>query len=185
MKKYLLIGGGLLAIIAVVAAALLNSPETETPTSASKTTVSSSTAETPVDAIDQEKSAGSDSTSRAENDDSKSADTIDKKPVYIDFSREKFKARSGMNRVLLFYNTTHAPSIKLDSLLRAHIAEFPDNIAIFKVLMEDEKELADSLAVTSPGTALKYDEKNNLVGIYIANDAPDIVTFRAALQLSK
>ena len=187
MKKYLLIGGGVLMLAVIAGAALFGDTQQETPATTSKTTVSSSTTETPIDDIDQDESTSSNSADAQQKDDDETAakPKLSKKAAYVDFSRSAFKERAGVNRVLFFYDKSHAPSTKLDNLLRTHISEFPDNLAIFKTTLSAEAELAKSLAVTSPGTALKYDAKNNLVGIYITNDAPDIATFRAALQIDK
>lgn len=182
MKKYVILGGIILALIAVAAAAILNNSPEQSVETTSTTTVTSSTTATTIDELDQGESEASNtrdssqSTSSTEEKKTKSAS-------YQKFSRDAFRSKADTERVLFFYDKDHEPSVALDKLLEAHIADFPDNTAIFKTQYLEEKELAASLSVTSPGTALKYSADNTLAGIYLSNDQPDIVTFRAALDL--
>lgn len=192
MKKYIVLGAIAFTVIITIGAAIyFNSQGEEEPSTENKTatTVTSSTTTTTTKKSDdnetedvpswwgQKKPAQSNSTDTATNSASSN------KPKYQSFSVTGFKAVAGSTRILFFYDAANTPSVKLDTVLKAHAAELPKDIYVFKVSYTEERELAEDLSVSQAGTVLKYDAENSLSGIYIATSEPDMATFRRALTI--
>lgn len=172
MKIYIAIGAVLVTLLLVGGVILLSQEEEPAPQQP-QTTVSSSTQATDEDSTDD---------SDDQNDTDKEQVVTDK-AVYTKFSVEAFRAASDEDRILFFYDSTHAPSVRLDEMLTASLKDLPDKLHIFKANFSEQKELAEQFGVTETGASLKFDTNTQLSAVYIATDSSDIATYKKVLSL--
>lgn len=181
MKRYILIGGILVLFGGAITYAYILDSRTNPETTTTSTSVSSSTVETVEDNTDTKASENNDKTDNSKSNSEKPE--IADVASYTNYDLEAFRLAANETRILFFYEDGHAPSKTLDTLLENEIKNFPDDVHVFKVNYESEKDLVTELSVSQPGTALKYENIDELTGIYVANETPDIASFRQILSL--
>lgn len=171
----------LLVVIVGISTALVGTRQDSQPTE-ERTTVSTSTSTMPAEQAP--KSSSSTST--------KKTTTTSKNPSqaasstgasYEEFSEAVFRAASSKPRILFFYDSTHAPSVALDSQLRTRASELPHDLHIYRITLATHKDIAEQFGVTQPGTVLKFDSNSQLAGIYIAPDNPTFDSLITTLAL--
>jgi len=181
MKKYFLIGGILVLFGGAITYAYILDSRTELATTTTSTSVSSSTEDTagddPAVETDESKKEGDETAAEKEQPE------IIGSASYTNYDLDTFRSAADEVRVLFFYASDNLPSKTLDTLLKNEIKNFPDDVHIFKVDYKTEKDLVTELSVSQPGTALKYEDVDQLTGIYVANETPDIASFRQILSL--
>lgn len=175
MKKYIAIAVVVVTCLAAIAYAYILDSRSTPATEATSTSVTSSTAATPSgDSSDQ-------------NDEVNEEDAAIELPkdtsAYVEFDAATFRASADHTRLLFFYSQEHTPSQKLDTLLEKQIDSLEDTVYIFRVDFAQEKELARDLSVDQPGTVLKYENDDQLTGVYTTPDTPTMRTFREILEL--
>lgn len=181
MKKYILIGAIVTLFGGAIAYAYMLDSQTKPKTTSTSTSISSSTVETSENEETQNANQEKDETDTTKPDDEKSK--IIGSASYTDYDLETFRSVADETRILFFYDSTHAPSKTLDNLLENDIENFPDDVHVFKVDYASEKDLVTELSVSQAATVLKYEDVDQLTGIYVANDTPDIASFRQILSL--
>lgn len=181
MKKYFLIGGILVLFGGAITYAYILDSRTKPATTTTRTSVSSSTEDTAEDdpAVETDESKIESDETAAEKEQSE----IIGSASYTTYDLDTFRSAADEVRVLFFYASDHSPSKTLDTVLKNEIKNFPDDVHIFKVDYKTEKDLVTELSVSQPGTALKYEDVDQLTGIYVANETPDMASFRQILSL--
>ena len=149
---------------------LTNQPQAAEPTSPT-TSVTSSTSSTNNNQADvaTDTSGTEANTIKTENNSEEDAATL--KTKYVDFSVEKFKKTEG-TRVLFFYSGSSQASKDLDTDLKRNLKKLKEDTTIFKIDFNKEKEIAKAYGVVKETTVLKFDNKTQVSGVFIAYDYP-------------
>lgn len=173
MKRYFIIGGIVAAGLIITAVALLSSPEDKKDETKSTDTTSTQPTETTKKTTKDRRETTDD-----EQNDKGTA-------RYVTYNKKTFDENSDKQRVLVFIDESDATSVALDGLLNSSRAELPNDVILYKTLMNKNKEVATLLGVTQPGVAIKFDSDGNLAGIYVAPESPDLTLFQTSLQLNE
>lgn len=169
LRTMVVVGCLALVIGLVCAVWVLGNRSTEQTGSVSTTTVTTTTSTSK-----EQSSANSNSNTTSSNA---------KVAHYDAFSEQLFAAASSSRRVIFFYDSTHQPSVSLDSQIKQHISELPHDVYIFHMSFAENTMFAEKYGITQPGAALKFDSENRAVAVYVAPDRPTLDGFRKSLDI--
>lgn len=173
MKRYLIIGGVVVALLVIVGVAFLGQPAAQ-PEEGSEPGASSQQQSGTTERSSGRSQGGLDDDTR----------TDDSTAQYIDYSQESFAEHADSQRVLVFTSTTDQTSSELDTLLTSSLAELPSDVVMFKTDTDKHADIADQFGA-QPGVAIKFNTDGRLGGIYVAPESPDLAIFVTSLQLDE
>lgn len=169
----IVIGIILLCLVAVIAIATAGTTGENSEKTTSKTTITAST----------EATEGSDGGTSASPEKSEIEER--ERATYTTYDEDAFVADSNLQRVLVFYDKQHKPSVALDTLIETSLADLPTDVSIYRTTLSDSPDIATTLGITEPGAALSFDEQTQLIGVYVAPESPSLEAFRTILDLGK
>jgi len=127
--------------------------------------------------------AGTESnTVKTDGNSDKSKGGIAKKATYTEFTVDAFKEAKG-TRVLFFYVDTSQASKDLDADILKNIKKFKTDTTLFKIDFNKEKDIAKAYGVVKETTILKFNEKTEVSGVFIAYDYPTVTALITNLGL--
>jgi thiol-disulfide isomerase/thioredoxin len=173
MNKKVAISLIVVAVVIGIGITVLTNPSQPAEPTKPTTNVTSSTSKTSNDQAQITTDTSGTELNTVRTDESSRNDTDNKETQakYATFSVDEFKKTKG-TRVLFFYSDNSQACKDLEADLKKNLKELKDDTTIFKIDFNKEKEIAKAYGVVKETTVLKFDDKTQVTGVFIAYDYP-------------
>jgi thiol-disulfide isomerase/thioredoxin len=95
---------------------------------------------------------------------------------YIPYTPEAFNAAAGMKRVLFFFAPWCSTCVPLDKKIQANTGEIPEDVVLFRVDYDTEKDLKAQYGITYQHTFVFVDGEGNALTTWNGGGLDEIIT---------